>query len=81
MIMKRYETNHDTIRSLIHIDAYRLETIEELTILGIEDWLKEPATLIVIEWADKVESLLPPRSERLRFTLKGSERQLELLPS
>lgn len=81
VIMKRYQTTHDLIQSLIHIDAYRLESPDELSVLGLEEWLQEPDALMVIEWADKVESLLPPHTIKLRFTLKGDERQLELLSS
>ena len=81
VIMKRYETTHDIFHNLIHIDAYRLQSIEELTVLGFEDWLHEENTLIVIEWADKVESLLPESAVKLRFTLQNDERILELLPS
>ena len=80
VIMKRYQTTHDTFRSLIHIDAYRLNTPEELLVLGFPDWVKEDHTLVVIEWADKVESLLPESSTRLQFTLEGDERKLQLLP-
>lgn len=81
VIMKRYTTTHDTFRHLIHIDAYRLQSTEELSVLGFEDWLKETDTLMVIEWADKVESLLPGSTVKLQFTLQNNERQLELLPS
>lgn len=80
VIMKRYQTTNDTFRSLIHIDAYRLETPEELRVLGFADWINEDQTLIVIEWADKVESLLPEAATRLKFTLENNERKLELLP-
>lgn len=80
VIMKRYQTTNDTFRSLIHIDAYRLENPDELLVLGFKDWLNEEQTLIVIEWADKVESILPPAAAKLQFTLDNNERKLELLP-
>ena len=78
VIMKRYATTNGTWRSLIHIDAYRLHSSEELEVLGFSDWLQEPETLVVIEWAERVEPLLPPTTTRLRFMLKGDERTLEL---
>ncbi len=81
VIMKRYKTTHDVFRHLIHIDAYRLQSNEELTVLGFEEWLKEDNTLIVIEWADKAEALLPNSAVKLQFTLQNDERTLELLPS
>lgn len=81
MVMKRYETSVDPWISLVHIDAYRLESVDELLVLGFREWLLEPDTIMVIEWADKVESLLPADAMRLRFTLRGEERVLERLPS
>jgi tRNA threonylcarbamoyladenosine biosynthesis protein TsaE len=45
--------------TLIHIDAYRLESGEELSKLRFEETLKLPKTLICIEWPSNVESVLP----------------------
>jgi tRNA threonylcarbamoyladenosine biosynthesis protein TsaE len=44
---------------LIHIDAYRLESGEELSKLRFEETLQLPKTLICIEWPSNVESVLP----------------------
>ncbi len=52
----RSGTNFD---HLIHIDAYRLEDPNELVTLGWEEVIKNPKNIICIEWADKVETLLP----------------------
>lgn len=80
VVMKRYEPSIGSWRSLVHIDAYRLESVEELVVLGFRDWLLESNTLIIIEWADKVESLLPTDTYKLRFSLEGESRTLEALP-
>ena len=51
---------------LYHIDAYRLKSAGELADLGIEEYFaSEGAT--VIEWADKVVSILPDK--HLRITM------------
>jgi len=52
---------------LIHIDAYRLLRPEELTALGFETMAADPKNLIFIEWAERVETLLPKDAMRLRF--------------
>ena len=78
VLMKRYSTTHPRFRSLVHIDAYRLDTSKELQVLGLADWLKEEGTLLVVEWADKVEDLLPTNATRLKFSLAGNIRTLEL---
>lgn len=80
VIMKRYQTTNESFRSLIHIDAYRLNSPEELSVLGFQGWLNEERALVVIEWADKVESLLPQTITRLQFTLENDLRKLELKP-
>lgn len=50
------------IRTLIHIDAYRLESPAELLAIGFEDFLNDPTTIILIEWAENVAELLNDQS-------------------
>ena len=42
----------------VHIDAYRLKDEEELLEVGIDDYLGQPDSVCVIEWAEKVPDLL-----------------------
>lgn len=51
---------------LVHIDAYRLESGEELSKLGWETLINEPKNLICIEWPERVAEVMPP-SIMLRF--------------
>ena len=58
-LMSVYQVhNHDTIKELVHVDTYRLETYEELLEIGIEEYLGKPDTLTIIEWPEKVDKLL-----------------------
>jgi len=50
------------ISTLIHIDAYRLESPEELTAIGFSDFTNDPSTVILIEWAENIASLLAGQS-------------------
>lgn len=59
MIERIYELKNKSWTHLIHIDAYRLEKEEELLTLGFKDLLKNKENLILIEWASKVENILP----------------------
>jgi tRNA threonylcarbamoyladenosine biosynthesis protein TsaE len=46
-----------------HIDLYRLDTVEEVRGLGIDELLARPA-LILLEWAERFPEILPvPRRE------------------
>ncbi len=58
-----------------HYDAYRLGNEEELLALGLEERLRENA-LIVIEWADLIDSVLPETRLRIEFELSGESSRI-----
>ena len=66
------------ISHLYHIDLYRLEkNIEnEVKNLGIEDFWKSPENVIVIEWAEKIRSMIPKKATWIKFENKGDDRRL-----
>jgi len=42
---------------IFHLDAYRLNSIDEFEMLGFDDFCY-PQSVVLIEWADKIESAL-----------------------
>jgi tRNA threonylcarbamoyladenosine biosynthesis protein TsaE len=42
---------------IFHIDAYRLDRPEDFELLGFDDFLY-PGAIVLIEWADKVKTVL-----------------------
>ena len=42
---------------IYHIDAYRLGSIAEFEMIGFDDYCR-PQSVVLIEWADKIESAL-----------------------
>ena len=52
---------------LIHVDAYRLEGIDDFLNIGGEDILATPCAMILIEWGDKLGSILPPDAIQISF--------------
>jgi len=59
VIFKRYETPKSEFKNLVHVDAYRLESKDELKPLKFDEVLKEEGTLVVIEWPENIEGALP----------------------
>jgi len=53
---------------LVHIDAYRLEQAEELERLGWRDLLKDARNLIIVEWPERVQSLIPKNAVRVALS-------------
>ena len=52
---------------LIHIDAYRLESSEEMKALDWRSLLLDEHNLILLEWPEKVETALPKDMIKLSF--------------
>ncbi|MFP4588533.1 MAG: tRNA (adenosine(37)-N6)-threonylcarbamoyltransferase complex ATPase subunit type 1 TsaE [Candidatus Acetothermia bacterium] len=46
--------------TLYHLDLFRLERVEEFGEAGLEEYLVDPEGVVAIEWADRIEELLPP---------------------
>ena len=64
---------------LCHVDLYRLERVQEIHELGIEEQLEESVTLI--EWGEVAGSALPPDRLEVRLTAGAGpdERIIELV--
>lgn len=67
VIEKIYNIKHPFLKHLIHIDAYRLESSDELTHLGWDDLLSDKQNIILIEWPEKVSSIIPPYAQYIDF--------------
>ncbi len=44
--------------TFVHIDTYRLEDEKQLLEIGAQDYIGDPETVCVIEWAEKVDKLI-----------------------
>ncbi len=66
---------------LYHIDFYRLDHLEEIAQLGLDDYLYGNG-VCVVEWAEKGVSLLPLEHLLIEISyLSDTERSLKLKPS
>jgi tRNA threonylcarbamoyladenosine biosynthesis protein TsaE len=55
-----------------HVDAYRTQSLTELLDIGLEELLAGGGVTLV-EWADRCEPLLPPRTIRVHIDGVGDE--------
>ena len=61
-IVHEYQGRH----RIVHVDVYRLESIQEVLDLGFEDLLDTDA-IVVVEWGQAVAALLPPGHLEVRI--------------
>jgi len=59
VIMRTYEADHDLFDTLVHIDAYRIEDIQEMEVLRIPEIFSRTGTIVCIEWPERVKEIIP----------------------
>lgn len=62
---------------LYHVDVYRLERVQDVIELGFEEMLDGDGVLVV-EWGDAVEQLLPPEHLLVELTVPGPDERRRL---
>lgn len=68
VIQKGYQLPEGSkFKKIFHLDAYRLDSGQDLLSLGFKELLEEKNTLIVIEWPEKVSEILPADAKYLDF--------------
>jgi len=66
---------------LYHLDFYRLENLEEIAELGLDEYFYGQG-VSVVEWADRALELLPPEHLLIEMDyISETERHLRLKPS
>lgn len=65
VIMKRYKLSASNWNLMTHIDAYRLKDERELEILGWQEMIENPDNLILIEWPERVPSIIPKHAHNI----------------
>lgn len=58
-------------RKFYHLDFYRIEKINELYDIGIEDYLNDDQSISFIEWGNLFAEVLPKKRIEINFTLNS----------
>jgi tRNA threonylcarbamoyladenosine biosynthesis protein TsaE len=59
LLIKQYDLDDE--RSIYHIDCYRVKSYKELVPVEIENILKDPKNIVLIEWAERISPILPEK--------------------
>ncbi len=79
VLEKIYELENQKFNKLIHIDAYRFDDPQEIKVLRLEDLLDDPKNLILIEWPEKAEGMLPSDIKTIHFKfIDENKRQIDI---
>jgi tRNA threonylcarbamoyladenosine biosynthesis protein TsaE len=69
VLMKEYQGGRFP---LMHLDVYRLGKVQEVIDLGIDEYF-DPSYVVVVEWGDKVEPLLPQDHLTIELVHEGGD--------
>jgi tRNA threonylcarbamoyladenosine biosynthesis protein TsaE len=77
IIMRTYQIGTEEeglgIRTLYHLDLYRIENESQAVDLGLVELMGDPENIVAIEWPDKIENLLPENRINIYFTYLGDD--------
>ncbi len=64
-----------------HVDLYRIEGKEALDSLGLIETIKEPGSITVIEWADRLSDFKHKQGYKIWFDyIDENQRQIRIVP-
>lgn len=66
-VLIRHHPIPNSTHTLYHIDLYRLENVNDLKSIGLDDLIKNPQDFILIEWAEKAKNFLPKNTTWIYF--------------
>ena len=65
---------YDAMYPVIHMDCYREENLNRWIKVGFHDYINAE-NIVIIEWADKISSLLPDDHIQIKFTHQGQDKR------
>jgi tRNA threonylcarbamoyladenosine biosynthesis protein TsaE len=59
--------------TLTHIDAYRIESDDEMRVLGFDAILRDESRIVCIEWPEKIQDLIPKGAYKISLTIEDGD--------
>jgi len=67
VILKRFHVPYSMFHDFYHIDCYRIQKPKEILSLGFKKIISDPKNIVAVEWADRVQKVLPRDIIVIRF--------------
>lgn len=75
VIFKKYNVNGNNIKSIYHIDAYRIKSKREFSTIGFEDIIKDKNGIVFIEWPENIQGFKFSGFFKINFEYGDSENE------
>jgi tRNA threonylcarbamoyladenosine biosynthesis protein TsaE len=68
VIEKRFDVgSHAHFKKFVHIDAYRIEKLSDVSRIGWNETIADPESLVLIEWPENIGEALPADAIKVYF--------------
>jgi tRNA threonylcarbamoyladenosine biosynthesis protein TsaE len=57
-LVRSYAVKAGDIKTLVHVDAYRIEDERDVLPLGLDELLSEQGTVMAIEWSERIANFI-----------------------
>lgn len=81
IILKKFNIKHRTsnFKHFYHLDCYRIERPKEILDLGFKEIIQNPKNIVAIEWAEKIEKILPKNKILILFKFLDKKKRTILI--
>lgn len=85
VLMKRFPLANSAKKAgftdAYHVDAYRFRAAAESDALGLQDILRNPQSIVLVEWPERLGRLIPRSASRIRFAHGRNEDERRIVIS
>lgn len=79
-LVRQYAVDTETIKTLYHLDLYRLEDKTAVDSIGIQEMFADLQGVMLIEWPEKLHALLPEKRIEIRLShLENDSREIHIV--
>lgn len=75
VILKKFEIQKPGFEFFYHIDCYRIEKPKEILGLGFKKIVSGLQNIVVIEWADRIQEILPQNTILISFEFNNKDKR------
>ncbi len=67
VIFRKFKISSPDFKYFYHFDCYRIKNPKEVLNLGFKKIIENPRNIVAVEWAEKIEKILPENTLTIEF--------------
>lgn len=79
VLVREHHANNESIKTLYHLDLYRLGSKNDVLGVDLTDYLNDSKGVVVIEWPELSQSIIKGSVWKVIFDYMGDKRSIEVI--